>query len=356
MSNYPLRLDFCDNGMTVGYIDSVLPAITGWIATTRGDIIECNLDHKEATYGLRRDDVRRTLNSNYLNAELSGFSCNFVSSFLKEHIRMQLTLATGEILSSQTFKLDLPPGGINRDILLSRISETATVLEISPFANPMRNGKNISYFDVLSSNELRERAAQIPGYNPNAVPEKIHFVSKNGDLGIVDQNFDFILSSHVIEHTTDLITHFLHVESILKNRGQYICIVPDKRYTFDYYKPETTLADALDAHYSRPQAHSLRTLVLNNAFSTHNDPGMHWQGDHGDIENCIQNAMLAVKLYKSSTMYVDCHNWIFTPSSFIEVFNYIAKMGYSKLKVVEFYTTVRNSNEFYVVFEKNVDY
>jgi predicted SAM-dependent methyltransferase len=59
----------------------------------------------------------------------------------------------------------------------------------------------------------------------------------------VYEQFDIAFSSHVIEHTLDFIKHLNQVCDILKNNGHYFLFVPDKRYCFDYFSPESTMPD-----------------------------------------------------------------------------------------------------------------
>ena len=44
--------------------------------------------------------------------------------------------------------------------LIKSIPPDARIIEIGPFGNPAVRGKNVSYFDVLDTEELRARAAE----------------------------------------------------------------------------------------------------------------------------------------------------------------------------------------------------
>ncbi len=70
----------------------------------------------------------------------------------------------------------------------------------------------------------------------------IHFVSPTGNLEIVNECFDVVLNSHCIEYQPNLITHLNHIESILNPGGYYFVLEPDKRYCFDHFIPESSLA------------------------------------------------------------------------------------------------------------------
>lgn len=245
-----------------------------------------------------------------------------------------------------------PPEEFNRANLTSLIGTKESVIEIGPFTNPAVKGRNVKYFDVLDKAGLLERARRI-GYNfDNAVD--IHYVSPVGDLAVVNDKFDVCLSSHCIEHQPDLIHHISQVERILKTGGRYLLIVPDKRYCFDHFIGESTIADILDAQGRK--VHSLRSIVEHRALTTHNEPHRHWIGDHGAPAftysiDTVRSAIL--EHTEAAGAYVDVHAWQFTPSSFRMIFDLLLNLGLVKLKVERVYSTPHNLFEFCAVLSLN---
>ena len=133
----------------------------------------------------------------------------------------------------------------NRNELTSYINSDMKCLEIGPFDCPVLTGNNIDYFDVLNQNDLKIRAININRVNNlNNIPF-IKYVSNNADLSIINDTFDVVLSCHSIEHQIDFIGHLNDVSKILHNNGYYIIICPDKRYSFDHFIKETTIADII---------------------------------------------------------------------------------------------------------------
>jgi SAM-dependent methyltransferase len=63
--------------------------------------------------------------------------------------------------------------------------------------------------------------------------------------GIDDDNLDFVISAHVIEHLRDPIGSIVNAIRVLKVGGVHILVVPDMRYTFDRNRPQTTVEHAL---------------------------------------------------------------------------------------------------------------
>lgn len=93
----------------------------------------------------------------------------------------------------------------SRQGFIALIPPEAFVLEIGPFCSPVIVGNNVRYFDVLDRDGLILRAETL-GLPYDRCPT-IQYVSPVGDISIVNDRFDAILSCHSIEHHPDLISH-----------------------------------------------------------------------------------------------------------------------------------------------------
>ncbi len=241
-----------------------------------------------------------------------------------------------------------------RNGLLSIAAQERSVLEIGPFCNPCLRGDKVAYFDVLNRDDLIARANSIN--RPVQDAPEIDYVSPTGDLSIVDQKFSATLSSHCIEHQPDLIRHLLEVSRILEPGGRYYLIVPDKRYCFDYYLPESTIADVLQAYVEERKVHSLRSVVEHRALVTHNDPGLHWRGLHAPLkveepeEETIRKAI--TEYHNADGGYIDVHAWQFTPESFKKLIKILNKLHFCDLYAERVYQTPRDRQEFTAVLRK----
>lgn len=58
--------------------------------------------------------------------------------------------------------------------------------------------------------------------------------------------YDFVLSSHMLEHTANPIRALLEWKRLLANDGILVLLLPDKRHTFDHRRTVTTLAHLID--------------------------------------------------------------------------------------------------------------
>jgi hypothetical protein len=235
-----------------------------------------------------------------------------------------------------------------REKFLSLIPVSEPVLEIGPFCSPCLIGDGVRYFDVLDKPGLIARAKAI-GLDYTRVPD-IDFVSPTGDLSLVSGNFRFVFSSHCIEHQPDLVCHLNQVARLMRRGGLYFLIIPDKRYCFDHFLPESTIADVIDAHLSRRTVHSVRSIVEHRVLTTHNEALRHWQGDHGTSSPAltrITGALAEIEANKGK--YVDVHAWQFTPEAFRTLINTISGLGLAPLRSLRVYETPFGNFEFCAV-------
>jgi hypothetical protein len=229
--------------------------------------------------------------------------------------------------------------------------EVGDALEIGPFCSPILRGPKVAYLDAFDAAELRSRAKQ-HGLDPDACPQTIDFV---GDLADVDRQFTYILSSHTIEHSPDLVHHLKSVSELLKTGGKYYLMVPDHRFCFDALKTTSTVSAVLQAHKERRVRHTLQSVLEYNLFSSHNNPTLHWQGISspsftGNLADGIRFWMDAFD--KEGGEYIDTHAWYFTPSSFRSLTSILYELSLSGLKPLRVYNTPCNRFEFCAVLEK----
>ena len=78
-------------------------------------------------------------------------------------------------------------------------------------------------------------------------PPGSQFIRDASDLSnISDDTYDFVMSSHVIEHIANPIRALNEWRRVLKPGGAAILVVPHREYMFDHRRPLTTLQHMLD--------------------------------------------------------------------------------------------------------------
>lgn len=228
------------------------------------------------------------------------------------------------------------------------------ILEIGPFCNPLVSGPNVRYLDVLDKAGLEERAHKI-GYAHRVAP-RIDYVSGDGNLNVVTELFDAVVSAHCIEHQPDLIRHFKQASAILPDGGRYYLIVPDHRYCFDRAMSESNLASIIEAHHENRRFHTQKSIVEHLALTTHNDPLRHWKGDSFDsdyqakVPARIKHALDVVERVKGT--YFDVHAWQFSSATFGTIITHLRETGFIDLHPERVYSTPFGRFEFTAVLQK----
>lgn len=247
---------------------------------------------------------------------------------------------------------------ITRKKFINLIDPDSCILEIGPFDKPFVDKniyRNVLYADYLSTIELKERAKKLSengaAYFPQNVPE-IEFILSQTTLANINKKFDYIFSSHLIEHQTDLISHLRDVYNLLKPNGKYMIIIPDKRFIFDCLIAETQISEIIERFYNKETKHSLKN-VIEHRLMTVFKPLMLLKFFKYKKNNFFsKNALdLVIKEYEDNN-YVDVHSMQFTPNSFKLICEHLLHLRLIDFKIKNLYKTNFNSFEFFVVLEK----
>lgn len=234
----------------------------------------------------------------------------------------------------------------SRTDFLALIPSVASVLEICPGFSPTLKRQGIKYFDTESRTALAAQAALL-NVQTTTIPE-IDFVSETDDMSIVNEKFEVLLSVHNLSRHTNLISHLQQCEKLLKPGGKMFCIVPDKRFTQDYYTPETSLATLLARYQENDNnVHLQHTIVLGTA--THYDARRHWAGNHGNPEIALETRVNTVLRgdFKVEPRHINTS--YFTTRGFRDLFNNLRTLKLMGFEIERLYPPVYGNNEFYVV-------
>jgi hypothetical protein len=241
-----------------------------------------------------------------------------------------------------------------RENLIGLIDPTLKILEVGPFCQPIFTGPSVRYLDVLDAEGLARRAAEI-GMDASRCPAEIHYTT--GMAAAAGENFDIIFSSHNLEHQPDLIGHLNQAAEALSKTGLYVMLVPDKRYCFDHFLPETTVADVVEAHQERRTVHAIRNVIEHVALTCHNDSLLHWKGDHGVRPDGTDGriSLATDRLSQADGAYIDVHAWKLTPAILREILMVLTThLGLLNLEAARIYDTPWGRNEFAVVLRRRL--
>lgn len=245
-----------------------------------------------------------------------------------------------------------------KDKVFYLLNEQGRGLEIGPSYNPLapkRSGYNVQVVDHLNAKELKEKYRE-HGVNLENI-EEVDFVW-NGEpltelIGATDC-YDWIISSHVIEHIPDLISHLQQCESLLKPDGILSLVIPDKRYCFDYFSSVTSTGELLDSYSQKRKKPSPGQVFdhFSNA-AKRNGKGVWSSIEKGGADELYHTFAQARALWEksiSATDYIDVHCWKFTPASFRLLISDLQNLDLIGLEIKAEFDTM--GCEFYVSLSK----
>jgi SAM-dependent methyltransferase len=225
-----------------------------------------------------------------------------------------------------------------RAFIRKAIAKTTVSMEIGPsFAPilPKRDGYNVRVLDH------DDQAGLVAKYTSHGVAvskiEPVDFVWRGEKIGdLVNERFDAIVASHVIEHAPDFIQFLNDCSGILNPTGRIYLLIPDKRYCFDFLQPVSDVAKIMGDHRVRRTRHSFESFyrltqsVLGNG-------GITWgQGSvpslafvHGDPNFVLPLA----RSWVESDTYQDVHENYFTPMSFAMIVDELFYLGETDLEL-----------------------
>ncbi|MFZ4414696.1 MAG: class I SAM-dependent methyltransferase [Bacteroidales bacterium] len=248
--------------------------------------------------------------------------------------------------------------------VLAYIDKKGLGLEIGPSYNPIISkalNSNIRTVDHLDRDGLCVKYRHLSPELLDKI-EDVDYIWTGGSLvdviGEVNK-FDYIIASHLIEHTVDLIGFLQDCEKLLKPNGVISLAIPDKRFCFDRFKSLSSLGDVIYSHLNKHPFHSIDAIIDHHVYgAVMGSNQLAWNSTangklnlhHPQIAN-LRN-QIDEKTFEST--YHDVHHWIFTPTSF--------SLLMQDLHELQFLTLAKNGSfdtsefEFFISLSKSQDY
>lgn len=246
-----------------------------------------------------------------------------------------------------------------KDLLFSLFDATGLGLEIGPSFNPLvpkAEGYKVEILDHLSAANLREKYKSAPNVDLSKI-EEVDYISDGGSIFKLigkNQHYDYIIASHVIEHTTDLLGFISDCEQLLNDKGVLVLAVPDKRFAFDCLRSYSTTGQILQAHLEKRQRHTPGQVFDEVAYNCLRDGEIAWKnGDSGALSffRPLSDAKAVFEELQQNDIFYDIHAWQFTPASFRLAINDLSEIGAIRLRENSFHETV--GHEFFISLSKS---
>jgi len=234
-------------------------------------------------------------------------------------------------------------------------------LEIGPSYNPLvskASGARVETVDHADRQTLVDKytAWGLPAEKTAAIEEVDHIWTGGSLLDVVTDRgaYDFIVASHVIEHSVDLVSFLHDCTELLSESGRLALVIPDKRYCFDRFQPLSTVGDAVDAFHAANRFHTAGTLLDHQAYGCTLGDAIAWNATATGVVLLqfpqLEHADTVIESGLAQDQYHDIHHWKFTPTSFELLMRDLWCLGYQSLGHVGSFGT--DGFEFFVTLGK----
>ena len=225
-----------------------------------------------------------------------------------------------------------------RQKALAFLDQEGRGLEIGPSYNPLvskASGARIETVDHTDRETLvaKYTAWGLPGDKIDAIESVDHIWDGGSLLDVIPDHggYDYIIASHFLEHTVDLVSFLNNCEALLNDGGRLSLVLPDKRYCFDRFQPLSTVGGVVDAFYSANKFHTPGVLLDHQAYACQLDDQIAWSaaatGSLGAQFPQLEQAADVIKTALAQEEYHDVHHWKFTPASFDLLARDLATVG-----------------------------
>ena len=242
----------------------------------------------------------------------------------------------------------LPSSMTRRDKALSALKADGRGMEIGPSHSPLapkREGFKVDILDHASQDQLKEKYRR-HGVDLDRI-EPVDFVwsgQRFSELTGRTSYYDWIIASHVIEHVPDFVSFLQQCSEILRPEGILSLIIPDKRYCFDHFCPQSTTGHMLDAWAEKRVKPSTGQIFDHIANAATRFGKLAWGSDGNgggtDLVHTVAQARDNWVRSRTTDDYIDVHCWRFTPSSFRLIVSDLRALSLIDFEIkVEFETT-----------------
>ena len=252
----------------------------------------------------------------------------------------------------------------NREYIKMKIPKNKKILEFGPLQSPIADKKtfpNVKYADIKTTEEVKKMYSGNEYLKDTGIYVDIDsivdidYVIKHDYKTDINDKFDVVILSHVIEHMPNILFFFQDVLNVIKDDGLLIINYPDKRYCFDHYRTDSCFADAYMI-YKNKNDNSKMILDFYMNVLKENDPAFFWTNLNIISKlNSKTSSEILGNLEKKNKhgKYEDIHYWPFSDYGFLKFLDDAKRFGLLNFVITEFIPTQKNTQEFLVILKKS---
>jgi hypothetical protein len=230
-------------------------------------------------------------------------------------------------------------------------------LEIGALNHPIvtRAMGPVEYVDRASRADLAAWFADpIHDVDPADLVEVDHIWGEQSLLECVggQRAYDYLITSHVIEHVPDVFGWLGEIASVLRDGGLALFVVPDKRFTFDQDRRPSVSGDFVDAYVRRLRRPDTRQ-IFNHYYDTRHIGAA--PPDEAEATGQARTVLELCRRVELSGEYIDGHCWVFTPRTILQALDLANRIGVLPFEIACLSATAPGDMEFFLALRRLPD-
>jgi alginate O-acetyltransferase complex protein AlgJ len=219
---------------------------------------------------------------------------------------------------------------------------------------------DVDYMDYYSDEEFRAIAAKGGLSRPlDALVSVKHAIKDKYFANRINDRYDLIIAAHVIEHIPDTLAWLSELADLLTPEGCVFLAIPDRRYTLDYLRRESTAIDLIRNFHVEATSPDLYT-VADFFYYKRNIRGVDVWRTPDAVADLIAEAPVtlpaalaqAERALVSGSEHANIHCTVFSHPTFAELWKGITQTGIVGLDLQETTDVQRDGNEFWTLLRK----
>lgn len=279
-------------------------------------------------------------------------------SVKSEMLRQGVRVGTGDRLRQPQEPIaSISPGTRRRGYLqallpISRLS----ILEVGAFDQPtyLPGDVDVEYFDRFDPAELAEKYGHVETRTVSAAVRPDYVSKEKRFASAIDRRFDLVIANHVLEHAADPLTWLEQLAEVTMPGGHLFMALPDRRYTFDILRRESTLSDWLrwrELDLEKPCADQLFDAIYYHRPVRHMDVWLDRVSSKLGAKRFPADDAWRRAKYHATEAAPDSHCSVFTSETFRLLWSEVEELG-SPWRWVDCEDVVAGSNEFLVLLSR----